>query len=124
MKRLIAAILLTVMVIGIYLGGYFTINNICNNANKKLEDCINAYNKGENAEEKAKELEKFWSEKEKILSVFSNHSEIDEIETSILLMKIYSGTNKKEMFKEYCGTVKIMLHQMIEDTVPNMHSVF
>lgn len=124
MKRLIAAAILTVTVIGIYLSGYFVINNVCDEANKILKECINAYNQGENAEIKAEKLEKYWSKKEKILSVFSNHSEIDEIETAIRLMKLYSKTNENEIFNEYCGTVKVMLHQMIEDSVPNMHSVF
>jgi len=124
LKRLIAAAILTVTVIGIYLGGYFVINDVCDNANIMLKNCINAYNKGENAEKKAEELEKYWSKKEKILSVFSNHSEIDEIEMAIRLMKLYSKTKENEIFNEYCGTVKVMLHQMIEDTVPNMHSIF
>lgn len=124
MKRLIAAAILTVFVITVYFSGFFLINNICDDANNILEECINAYNSGENAAEKAEKLEKFWSKKEKILSVFSNHSEIDDIETAIRLLKLYSITEEKEIFSEYCGTVKVMLHQMVEDTVPNMHSIF
>lgn len=124
MKRLIAAAVLTVIVIGVYLSGYFIVNNICDNAKNMLEECINAYDSNANAEAQAKELESFWNKKEKILSVFTNHSEIDDIEMAIHLLRIYSSTDEKEIFHEYSGTVKTMIHQMAEDTVANMHTIF
>lgn len=124
MKRLIAAAILAASVAGIYFCGFFVINTTCKEANKKLETCINSYNNENNASEKAKDLEKYWAKKEKILSVFANHSEIDDIEMAIHLLTVYSKTDNNEIFHEYSGTVKTMLHQMKEDTVPNMHSIF
>lgn len=124
MKRLIAAGILAVFLLTTYLIGFFSIKNVCDDANSLLKDCINAYNLEKNAEEKAKNLEDFWSEKEKILSFFANHSEIDEIELAIGTLRVYSRTNENEIFSEYCGTVKTLLHQLMEDTVPNIHSIF
>ena len=73
---------------------------------------------------KVEELEKFWGEKEKLLSVFANHSEIDEIELAIYSLKVYSETSDNEIFYEYSGTVKTLLHQLLEDTIPSVHSIF
>ena len=124
MKRLVAAAILAVIVTGVYLCGYFLIKNTYIDANNMLKECINAYDSSDNANKKAKALEEFWSKKEKILSVCANHSEIDDIEMAIHLLTVYSRTDEKEIFKEYSGTVKMLLHQMKEDTVPNMHSIF
>ncbi len=123
MKRLIAAAILTLTVGISYFSGFFIINNACDDANKLLNECINAYNSEKNAEEKAENLEKFWSEKEKILSVFTNHTDIDKIEMAISLLKVYSQSDKQEMFNEYYKTVKTLIHQLKEDTVPNVHSI-
>lgn len=124
MKRLISAIILLIFVLSAYLTGYFYINTTCEKANKMLTNCEKAYNANENAEKYAKKLEKFWSDAEKPLSLFANHSEIDEIELAIHTLKIYSKTSEKEIFNEYSGTVKTLIHQLIEDTVPSVHSIF
>lgn len=124
MKRLIAAGILFVFVIGSYIWGYVFIKDACNIANKYLEECINVYDSESNAEKEAKKLEKYWSKKEKGLSFFANHSDIDEIELAISSLKTYSKTSEKEIFLEYSGTVKTLLHQLMEDTTPNAHSIF
>lgn len=124
MKRLIAAGILTVVVISVYLTGFFVIDNACDGAKTILNKCINAYKNEENADEIAENLKSYWGKKEKILSVFANHSEIDDIEMAIDILCIYSKTKEKEIFSEYSGTVKTLLHQMKEDTIPNIHSIF
>ncbi len=123
MKRLIAAAILALTVGISYFSGFFIINDACKDANIMLNECINAYNSEKNAKEKAENLEDFWSEKEKILSVFANHTDIDKIEMAIGLLRIYSQSDKEEMFKEYHQTVKTLIHQLKEDTVPNVHSI-
>lgn len=124
MKRLIAAAVLTIVIGILYFSGFFIIDNACKNADIMLNECINAYNSEKNAEKKAENLEDYWAEKEKILSVFANHSDIDKIEMAIGILKVYSKTNEKEMFNEYHQTVKILIHQLKEDTVPAVHSIF
>lgn len=124
MKRLIAAAVLLFCVAASYLFGYFYIQKTCDKANTLLDDCVAAYKTEQNAKNKAEELEKFWGEKEKLLSVFANHSEIDEIELAIYSLKVYSETSDNEIFYEYSGTVKTLLHQLLEDTIPSIHSIF
>ncbi len=124
MKRLLAAGLLFLFVIAAYIYGYSYIDNACSQANKYLEKCVNIYESDQNAAKEAEILEKYWNKKEKGLSFFANHADIDEIELAISSLKTYSGTTNNEIFYEYSGTVKTLLHQLMEDTTPNIHSIF
>ena len=123
MKRLIAAAILLVFVVASYLTGYFYVNNTYKTANSMLEECINIYEQNNNAHIATQKLKDFWSEKEGTLSVFANHSSIDEIELAISSMLVYSNTKDNEFFYEYSSTVKTLLHQLLEDSKPNMHSI-
>lgn len=123
MKRLIAALILLVFVLTAYFTGYFYISNTCKQANELLEECTAAYNNGKDASEPTEKLDKFWSEKEKPLSVFVNHAAIDEIELAIASLLIYSSTAEDELFFEHSQNIKTLLHQLMEDTVPGVHSI-
>jgi len=123
MRRLIAAVLLLVIVLVSYLISFFYIKNTCDNANRILDECINLYEQDLNASKKAEELNKYWSGHEKYLSVFANHSMIDDIELAISSLLIYANTDDNVIFYEYSGTVATLLHQMMEDTRPSMHSI-
>lgn len=124
MKRLIAAAILFCFVITAYLTGYFYVQKTCDEAKAMLNTCVDEYKAEKNAEASAEKLEKFWQKKEKALSLFADHDEIDEIERVISSLRVYSGTDSEELFAEYSGTVEILLHQMIEDTEPSIHSIF
>lgn len=124
MKRLIAAGILLVLVITAYIYGYLYIEATCDTANKYLKKCISVYDADKDALKEAEKLEEYWSSKEKGLSFFANHSDIDEIELAISSLKTYSNTKNNEIFYEYSGTVETLLHQLMEDTSPNIHSIF
>lgn len=123
MKRLLAAVILFCIILSTYFGGYFYIKQTCDKAKDILEACTNDYQEKNNAFDSVKRLEKFWQEKEKILSIFANHEEIDEIEFTISALKVYSDTDDEVHFYEYSDNVKILLHQLYEDIVPSIHSI-
>lgn len=124
MKRLVAAGILFILVITAYVYGYLYIENTCKIAKRYLKDCITVYAEDDDATDEAKKLEKYWSNKENGLSFFANHSKIDEIELAISSLKIYSNTKDSEIFYEYSGTVEALIHQLLEDTKPTIHSIF
>lgn len=123
MKRLIAAAILLILVVSSFLGGYFYINHTCDKTEKLLDDCLYAYEESANAQKEAKKLEKYWSEKENVLSIFANHDHIDEIESAISTLSTHSGFNNNEMFYDSYSLVKTLIHQMLEDTAFGMHSI-
>jgi hypothetical protein len=122
-KRLIAAVVLLVLVVSSYFSGFFYVKNVCSQANTLLGECVSSYENNGNIQDKAKELERYWADREKTLSVFSNHDAIDEIEMSIHLLTIHSSSEDKTMFLEYSGKIEKLFHQLMEDTIPSAHSI-
>ncbi len=123
MKRLIPAAILLVFVVASYLTGYFYTIKTCEAANEILSECIDIYESDKNAYKSAKELENYWDEKEGVLSIFTNHADIDEIELAISSLVVYSNSPDNKIFYEYSSTVKTLLHQLVEDSKPSMHSI-
>ena len=124
MKRLIAAGILFIFVISSYIIGYSYIKTTCNKAYEILDECTEVYSAHEESEEIAKRLNDFWGEKEPYLSLFANHAQIDQIEQAISSLLIYSNSKDSALFYEYSSTVNTLLHQMLEDNTPSMHSIF
>ena len=124
MKRLIAATILLIIIVSSYFLGDYYIKDNCKKVNSLLSDCVSEYSKEGTASKSAKKLNDFWSEKENLLSVFANHRNIDEIELAINSLLIYSSTTEKEIFYEYSGRVKTLVHQLLEDTTASPHTVF
>ena len=123
MRRLIAAAVIGVILLTLYFTGYFYVTDTCEKTKDLLKECRIAYDQQNNAEEKAKEINEYWNKKEPMLSIFSSHSKIDDVEEALYCLQIYSNTDEAEIFYEYHGTVEILIHQLLEDTKPGVHSI-
>ena len=123
MKRLIVAAILLSIVSGVFLIGFMCIKNSCDEANRLLDMCVESYRENNNATENVKKLDSYWQKKEKTLSVFANHKSLDEIESAIGSMLVYSNSKDAERFYEHSSEVKTFLHQLMEDTSPGIHSI-
>ena len=53
-----------------------------------------------------------------------NHDLIDDIELEISSLLLYSKTKEEILFYEHIETLKMLLHQVKEDTRVNVHSIF
>ena len=124
MSRLIAALVLAIVITGVCITGNTYINKVIDKSNILIDECITNYESHNNPENKATELKKYWSKNEGLLSIFAHHKNIDDIELAIDSLLTYSNTNENQIFYEYSGTVKTLLHQLSEDNSLNMHSVF
>ena len=123
MKRLIAAGILLAAVIAAYALSLVYITETCDQAEEIILRCEEAYMSG-NAHDDAEELSDLWDEKEKALSFFVNHSRIDDIELEISSLLLYSKTENEPLFYEHIETLKMLLHQVKEDTRISAHSIF
>lgn len=123
MKRLIAAGILLAAVITAYVSSLMYITKTCDETKKLILRCEEAYNDGD-AYKYAEELSSLWDEKEKALSFFMNHDRIDDIELEISSLLLYSKTKEEILFYEHIETLKMLLHQVKEDTRVNVHSIF
>ncbi len=124
MKRLIIAGILFVLVIATYLSSLYYITDSCKKANALLDNLVSAYKEEKTAVKQVKEIQDYWDKREKTLSVFVNHNRIDDIEKAISLLNIYAKDKDNLLFYEYADTVRVLLHQIMEDTKITIHSIF
>ncbi len=124
MKRLIPASVLIIFVATIYLMSLNYINESCKEANELLESSVTEYETNGTAYEETKKLNDFWEIKEKYLSFFVNHNHIDEIELAISALVVYSKDKSNILYLEYADKVKVLLHQIKEETKISTHSIF
>lgn len=125
MKRLIAAGILMLIVIASYILSRNYIINTCDEIKSLVIECETEYKQNSTSAEKtAEKLEKTWSEKEQILSFFVNHDRVDEIELALSSLNVYSNKFNNDIFYEYSGEIKMLLHQLEEDSKISAHSVF
>ena len=123
MKRLIAAGILLAAVIAAYASSLVYINDTCAQAKEIIVRCEEAYNDGK-AREAAEELSDLCDKKGKALSFFVNHSRIDDIELEISSLMLYSKTEDEILFYEHIEALKMLIHQIKEDTRISFHSIF
>lgn len=123
MTRLLAAFFLSAFIITSVFFSVFYVKSVCKETRNMLNECIDAYDKNDKAYKKADALSKYWESKEKILSIFVNHQNLDEVESAIKSLKDYSDTDDNEIFYEYSGSVEMLIHQLLEDTLPGVHSI-
>ena len=124
MKRLIAALILTIFVLFSYIFSLNYILDCCDTTNNMVKEAISSYNSTNSTYEKTKEIKKYWQEKEKVLSFFLNHETIDEVELAIASINIYAKVNNSALFYENADKIKVYLHQIIDDTKITTHSIF
>ncbi len=123
MKRLIAAAVLAAIVAAVHFTGNIYIKKVIKESNKQLETIVADYKKDISPKASAEKLKNYWSHNEDYLSIFARHDNIDEIELAIDTLAVYSETKDSEIFYEYSGTVKTLLHQLYEDNSFSMHSI-
>lgn len=124
MKRLIPAGILLLTVILAYFFSMNYVTNTCERTNELIKMCETEYSESGTAEKTAAELKQYWSEKEDGLSFFVNHERIDDIELEIASLVLLSKKESEVMFYEHIENLKMLLHQVKEDTRINIHSIF
>ena len=124
MKRLIPASIIFVLVILTYFLSLNYITKSCESTNKLLDKSVEVYKENQTAEKEAEKIKKFWQKEEKILSFFVNHEHIDEIEQAISTLNVYAKEKDNILFYEYADAIRVLLHQIVEETKITTHSIF
>ncbi len=124
MKRLIPAGILLLLVILSYALSLTYITKSCDKTKDLINQSIEIYSQNKTAENKTKEIKEYWQKEEKMLSFFVNHTHIDKIEQAISTLNIYAKEEDNVLFYEYADLIKVMLHQIEEETRITVHSIF
>jgi hypothetical protein len=124
MRRLIPASIIFALVILTYFFSTKYITKSCESTTKLLQKSVEAYKENHTAEKETEKIKKFWQKEEKTLSFFVNHEHIDEIELAISTLNVYAKEKDNVLFYEYADTIKVLLHQIVEETKITTHSIF
>lgn len=124
MKRLIPAGILLAAIIIAYALSWYYVDNTCDKAITLVKECEEEYKPNGDSSIKADELKKLWDEKENALSFFVNHDKIDQVELELSSLFIYSNKDDAAKFYEHIENLKMLLHQIREDSTVSVHSIF
>lgn len=116
MKRLIAAGILILMVAAVCVTGIFTINHHYYKIDGMLDDAISFYmdDDMEKVAEISSEIEKQWVIAERYISLFVNHSNVDEIGNSISRLEPLAITQDRQTYLAECKAIKVSLLHLRE----------
>lgn len=125
MKRIIAVVVLSVLVAFLCFADIGLADKTYNSLSRDLENCRAAFRSGdyETAEKYAKELEKNWTEREDVFSIFINHELIDDMGVSVSKL-VPLAECRNDMFWVECRIIELTLKHIKNDSSVNLHSVF
>lgn len=125
MKRLIAAGILLIFIIGFCVTGSIAVGKTYSEFKNKTEECGKIYAADpEGAAELIKEIKKDWEDRENRLSLFVNHEIADDISVALSRAASYAESKCDAAFYAELAAAKTELHQMIEDQKISAHSIF
>lgn len=124
MKRLIAAVILTILVITLAVSSSITINRYHHTLTGLIEKTENAYKKGESTEPQLSALLKKWEKTEPVLMFFANHDSVEEIGVHINRLVSMGQTQKNSSFLSESAELKTRLDYLKDSESLTFESVF
>lgn len=122
MSRIIAAIVLVLLMIGLCISDRFVINNAYNKLYEKVVICERTADTS-NSVSTAEELSKEFNKTEGLLSVYVNHDVLDEIAESTARLKAVADISEVDYLSE-CAFIKLKLQYIKKDLGVSLHSIF
>lgn len=124
MKRIIAAVVLSLIVAGLCFADITLTDKTCDKLTRELDNCRMAYESSDYAaaEKYAEALEKSWAEQEDLFSVFINHELIDDMGVSLAKL-VPLAESRDDMFLVECRVIEMTLKHIKNDSTVNLHSV-
>lgn len=121
MSRIIAAVVLAVTLVGICIADRAVVNRIYDTLYTGITACEQT--ELTDRTEAVLSITQSWRESEGLLSVFVNHSILDEIGESVARLEAMSDEEDEDFFAE-CAVIKLKLENIKKDSGINLHSVF
>ena len=116
MKRLIVGLLILLLIIALGVTGLFCTNKFVDGLTLSLNSARESALKDNftQSEKLSNEIKENFKEKEKLLSLFLNHSLIEEIDENLSLLPVFAKSAAKNDFLAYIEKVETKLLELIE----------
>lgn len=124
MKRLIAAVVLTVIVTGLAFSSAMTIDRYYHNLTEHIETIEKLYRNGESTDDQLSALKEQWEKTEPVLMFFANHDSVEEIGIRINRLVSLSGTENGGIFEAETAELKTRINYLKDSESLTFESVF
>ncbi len=124
MKRLIAAVVLSALVIGLAVSSAITIDRYYNTLTHHIEKIEELHKKGESTGNELSALHYDWEKAEPMLMFFANHDSVEEIGIRINRLVSLSDTKDDGIFKAEAVELKTRLEYLKDSESLTFESVF
>lgn len=117
MSRILAAVIISVVIVSLCVVEKVTINSIFAESKNYLENMVAEYESQNKASTKgiAENFKSYWNSKEKLLCLFYADSELDNISLDIASLPLLSSSNDE--FLHLCSNIKNRLIFLKEHSV-------
>lgn len=124
MKRLVWAIILLAIIIGLTLVSSLTINRYYRELTNHINKIDTLYKQGESTGEQLDALEKYWAKAEPMLMFFANHESVEEIGIHINRLSSLSNTNASDTFTAESAELKTIIGYLKDSENLSFESIF
>ncbi|MBE6733364.1 MAG: DUF4363 family protein [Ruminococcaceae bacterium] len=126
MKRIIAAIILCIFVVSVLIVGNIVINNQCDGLKKDINELKSDIfsDKTEEANQKIKNINDLWESRKTVMSIFSNHSPLDNITIALSELTLAIEVNDKNISLVKCGEISALISRITEEQRIHAESFF
>lgn len=117
MKRLIAAAILIVIVIGICFGSSILMDRICAHSEELLTKAVGNIDNRQwvQAAKQSKSLQHYWEEKQSLMAAFANHGDLDEIAEMISTLAPYAEEQNENDFRSTVSAIRYRIARLLEE---------
>ncbi len=126
MRRLIAAAVLALLLVGIIIGGRALTEKSTKTFSEKISVCEDEYKNGnkKSAALKAAEIKADWDKAHHYLVAVIDRNTVDNITISVGKIESYAKQEEDSLFLCECETLKTVLHHILEDELLSISTVF
>lgn len=126
MKRMIAALVMLLIIVGLNFCALKTVNGISGKTEHLIKECKTQYKNGEtvNSAMTAEQLRRYWQKHESVISIFCDRDPIDKLSQSVVKIAAYTKNKSDTDFLAECSIARELLREIKSSENPSIHSMF
>lgn len=126
MKRLIAAAVVAVLIIGLMIFGFVFDTGMISQVEDKISTAaeLNSRDDQEGARLALEQARNIWNDKSRILLIFLSHKTPDQVEESLNIAKTYIERGESVMFEAECKRLGTLLDHLYKLEYPTFTNIF
>ncbi len=125
MSRLVVAMVIIGLIIGICVFSLVSTYRICNQIDAQAQKALEFYlaEDYQNAEVETQKLKNLWQEKEHTLVLYVRHNVVDEIGTNVFKLQSYLQYRDTPQYTACIQTIQSLLEDLLDSETPFYYNI-